>query len=516
MPTACAVHSRWQPRRQALALFALYLLGLGHWWFFFNGGALTWTSQDWPKEIAYYHVLQRALIAGQIPYHISAPFQGTDRFLGLPETNVSPQVLLLPWLGVQRFIVFQVLLLYSVGFAGCLLIRHRYRLGLAAFSWLFLLIHFNGYITAHLAVGHSMWSGYFLLPLFALPVLRWEEQGLSLNHALQLALVLGAMILQGAFHLAIWCWLFLVPFLLCRWRDWRCGLAMFLASGLLCLFRLGPAAAAFWDVPKNHFLGGYPSPMYLFESLTTIHSWTWPAPDPAAGGIGSWEQWTVEALCGWLRAWPRGALSLRWWEYDLYVGLVAAAALAYLGIVLRFSRREELASCRYRGLDAPILIQTLLSFGIVSAAITRLPVPLVSVERVSSRFIIVPFVLLVIISAVRLQRLLEKRPMKPMLAALLIAGLLETAIMLGWHSWLWHIARIEEAGTDPLPAMPQIVERPDPLYIASIPISWTTSLLTLLAILCIWWLIRPPGRCRWTSATRPGRGADRPGSGHCA
>jgi len=59
---------------------------------------------------------------------------------------------------------------------GLLLIRHRYRLGLAPFTLLFLLFNFNGFITSHLAVGHSMWFGYFLLSFAALFILEMLEE----------------------------------------------------------------------------------------------------------------------------------------------------------------------------------------------------------------------------------------------------------------------------------------------------------------------------------------------------
>jgi hypothetical protein len=78
-----------------------------------------------------------------------------------------------------------------------------------AFLILFTLAGFNGYITAHLAVGHSMWGGFFLLPFFALEALSLAEEKTSPGVITRMALVLFGMLLQDSFHMFIWCCMFL-------------------------------------------------------------------------------------------------------------------------------------------------------------------------------------------------------------------------------------------------------------------------------------------------------------------
>ncbi|HEV3203647.1 MAG TPA: hypothetical protein VGY77_04660, partial [Gemmataceae bacterium] len=172
-------------------LGGLYALGILHWVWFFNGGELTLQSFDWPKEVMFLEVLKDSLQEGRFPFHIqvSQHYQEefshlrNGRFLGLPETTLSPQILLLPFMKLSRFILVHNLILYSLGFLGSLLIRKRYGISLIPFAVFFVLFNFNGYITSHLGAGHSMWSGYFLLPFVGLYILETLEEPASYGPA---------------------------------------------------------------------------------------------------------------------------------------------------------------------------------------------------------------------------------------------------------------------------------------------------------------------------------------------
>jgi len=161
----------------ALALAFLYLTGVVHWLLFFNLASAafrgpSFSVEDWPKEYRYYSILQQAVRGDRVPFYVSRPIH-TRKFLALPEVSWSPQLLLLRFMPVGAFVVANTLLLYSAGFAGLLLIRRRYSLGLLPFAFLFAIFAFNGHVTAHLAVGHSMWVGYFLLPFVLLLLDVW-------------------------------------------------------------------------------------------------------------------------------------------------------------------------------------------------------------------------------------------------------------------------------------------------------------------------------------------------------
>src|SRR5262249_29476747 len=154
-----------------LVIALLYLGGLVFWLLFYTWGnqqpdqlfcsvgpESAWAEPslrgfDWYKEEHYYQILGQALHEGRLPYHYDKTYHLTDRFLAMPETNLSPQVLLLLVLPPMRALQFNTLLLYSLGTVGCLFLRSRYGLGLIPYAWLFVLFQFNGYIVAHLSVG---------------------------------------------------------------------------------------------------------------------------------------------------------------------------------------------------------------------------------------------------------------------------------------------------------------------------------------------------------------------------
>ena len=77
------------------------------------------------------------------------------------------------------------------------MLRRRYHLDALSFAVFFVLFNFNGYITARMEVGHTMWCGYFLLPFFSLYLLEWLEESGSLMPALKMAMVLFGMLLLG-------------------------------------------------------------------------------------------------------------------------------------------------------------------------------------------------------------------------------------------------------------------------------------------------------------------------------
>ena len=164
---------------RALVLLLLLLLGALHWALFLDSsqpGFGPSAVQDWPKEFRYYAVLRQAVTESRVPYFLSAPIVFSRKFLAIPEVTWSPQVALLGFLPIPLFIVVNTLLAYAAGVCGLLLLERRYRLGLLPFALLFALFSFNGHVTAHLAIGHSMWLGYFLLPFFVLGVLAVLER----------------------------------------------------------------------------------------------------------------------------------------------------------------------------------------------------------------------------------------------------------------------------------------------------------------------------------------------------
>jgi hypothetical protein len=435
--TADTVAPNPKPSRRAtiewLGLAALYLAGVVHWSMFLGFGQFSFKALDWPKEQLYLRVLRDATRDGAIPYHVHVPVEFAQqfpqfinlnpteeapltptRFLALPETILSPQVLLLRFMRESRFVLAHVLLLYTVGFLGLSWARYRLQLSLLPFATLSVLFNFNGYITSHLGVGHLMWAGYFLLPFFAVAVIEWERKPPDRTIPLVLSLVLAAMLYQGSLHLVVACGIFLTVIAACHPRRWRGWLAVVFLTGILASARLVPAAFAYWGFKRLPFFGGYPSLTGLLEALVVSRdaSFRW------NGGIF-------------------------WWEYDAYIGVLGFAFLAYFGVYRAVAGRCSPAR-RFAGLDLPLVIMTLLSIGAWYDPIFHLPIPLVNSERVTSRFIAIPLTVLLFISASRMQDMESDTSFGVKGYVLFGLGLAEMLFSLTRHSALWTVETLSE------------------------------------------------------------------------
>src|SRR4029079_17255951 len=81
--------------------------------------------------------------------------------------------------------------------------------------------------------------------------------------------------------------------------------------------------------------------------------------------------------------------------------------------------------------------------------LTRLALPLLSGERVSSPLLIIPLAFLLVIAAVRMQRVLEASSRRPLVRALAVAAAVVIALGLAAHSHAWSLPVLE-----PIPPPP--------------------------------------------------------------
>lgn len=446
---------------ERLGLAGLFLAGVLHWMLFLGtpGELLrgpTFTHEDWPKELHYLEVLQQAVREGRVPFYISRPIH-TRKFLALPEASWSPQALFLRWIEPGPFVLLNTLILFSLGFAGCLLLKRRLGLSFPSFAFFFLLFAFNGHITAHLAVGHSMWSGYFLLPFFFLFALDLVEAR-SRRAPLLLAVVLFGLSLQGALHIFTWCVLLLL--LLAAFDRARAG-AVF--EALLWAFALSACrlvpAYFLMNRKEQTFISGIPSLPDLWHALLSLRGFA----EPRRGGFFG---------------------DLNWWELDTYLGPVGVGLL--LVFALRRWRAGPSRPCF--GLGGPLAVLAVLSLGDLYAVINVLPLPLLNAERVSSRFLVVPVLGLALVAAVEMDRWWQQ-PRRSLAKAGLGLALVALAASLAVHSARWRIERLRTELSPRPPSPPiSIVAQPKALhgtreiaYELSVGASAAVSALALLA-----------------------------------
>ena len=165
---------------------------------------------------------------------------------------------------------------------------------------LFLLFNFNGFITSHIGVGHAWVLGYFFLPFFCLLTLNLAEGKTGLGAAAAMAFVLLAMLLQGSFHIVIWCCMFLALLAVAH-RPSRATVAWtILFTALLGAFRFAPSAIEYRNKSAYHFVSGHRSLYDLFQSFVAIKERS---------------EFNIGGIFG-----RQG-----WWEYDYYVGAARAS-----------------------------------------------------------------------------------------------------------------------------------------------------------------------------------------------
>ena len=418
-----------------LALAGLFSAGLVHWLVFFRFGDFALSGFDWSKEVYYYSVIGESISSQAIPFFANSPTPDMvppdvdPRFFALPETVISPQVLLLKVMDIGNFVLANTLIMYSVGFLGCLFLRWHFRLSLLPFTFLFLVFNFNGHITSHLSVGHTMWLGYFLLPWFFLllfELIRGHE-GFRTGIAASISIVLFLVILQGSFHIFVWCLIFLGLFGLFNVSHLKTVAAATVAGIVLSAFRLVPAAMALTDW-KPSYASGFPTLNTFFDALTYINK------DKFAHPITQ----TFD------RSYDVG-----WWEHDFFIGFLGLGLIAFFGVYLRFQQDTGTGGQGFKQFDWPLLIFVLFSFGVLFDLISDARIPLLSwMERTPARFFIMPLLGLTFISAIRMQHFIAnieniKRNWIFMLVSAAI--FVELAHQLAVHSWFWRVEESEAA-----------------------------------------------------------------------
>ncbi len=394
----------------------LFLLGIFVFGNFFDWGGHTLEYHDWANVTGpRFLFLRTAVKSGQFPMHISDPttLHGwTIRYLAVPDAFISPQLVLLYRLSIQRFNLANVWLLYALGFAGLLALRSRLRLSPVAFAAVFLLFNFNGNILAHYSVGHATWGGYFLFPWFAWLVLRLLDGDHSWRWTFGMAALLFIIWLQGSFHQFVW----LLILLACTgifvrgtfWTVVRAGFFTFLISA----FRVLPSILLYGKASAG-FENGYPSLFAIWDNLVNL-------PQPVNSpffikGLGQ---------------------SLGSWELTAYIGLLGGLFLLYFGVYRGLLKRNS----PFSPLLLPLGIILLLSLGHVYELLLALHIPLLEGERVSTRMFSVVLAFGLIIAAERFQRWWEESSPPPLALPGSLLALSLMAVELWQDLNIWRIS----------------------------------------------------------------------------
>ena len=366
-------------------LTLLLLAILAAWGVVLNFGDIPFDFHDWAEvnapRLAF---LKDAVTKGKLPLHMpdSSALRGvTDRYLALPDMILSPQVLLLRFMSVGTFVLVHTWMMIGLGYWGLLRLKKRFSLSLLSFTWIAILFFCNGHMISHYAVGHVTWGGTFLLSWFTELVFALIEGDRSARWEAKMAFLLFFIFLQGSFHQFVWCVIFLGFLAVSDWKTFFPILRSGIAAGLLSAARIIPPAMQMGAFDDD-FLGGYRSPVQLVNAFIKIIN-------PA----DSLNQQKTGAVLGW-------------WEFDLYTGLAGVILLELALLAWLLIRSRQLG---FPSLICPVAVLSLFSVRNVYSLMRFLRIPLFSGERVSSRFLILPFIFILIAGTAALQRFLERK-----------------------------------------------------------------------------------------------------------
>ena len=439
-------------------LLACILLG---WGLFLNFGRIPFDYHDWAEvnapRLAF---LKDAITKGQMPLHMpdSSALRGvTDRYMALPDLILSPQVLLLRWMSVGTFVLFHTWLLILAGWFGLLRLRKRFSLSLLSFTWLVLLFYFNGHILSHYGVGHVTWGGYFLLSWFAELVFALLDGEKGAVWEAKMAFLLFFFFLQGSFHQFVWCVIFLGFLALSSWKDLLTILRSGICAGLLSMVRIIPPALQMGAFDDD-FLGGYRTPLQLLKAFVRIIA-------PA----DSLDQQKTGAVLGW-------------WEFDIYTGIAGLLVLALGALAWLLIRNRGMG---FPALICPVTVLSVFSIRNFYMLLRFFRIPLFSGERVSSRFLILPFVFILTAGLAALQRFIRKKAFTDPANLLLTVGLIPSAWALWKHLNVWKVT--EAARGFPYTytdlSIKVVANHPDPAYTNGLLIGLTITIVSIAGVL---------------------------------
>lgn len=396
-----------------------YLFGGWLWGNFFSWGKFPIHFHDWAEvNIGRLAYLRDAILKGALPLHAAGTAHlrnGTDQILSVPDLVISPQVILMRWMDIEMFVFINTLFLYTIAFIGLLWILRRHKLSPIIFSTLVFLFNFNGHIISHLGIGHITWWSYFLFPFLYIQIIRLlEDRDHSWKWVFQTSILLFLIFLQGGYHHYVWSLMFLGVLALVAWKHTWVIFKVLIFSNLLSMIRLLPPAQLVNNF-EPEFLSGYPKLSNVFSAFLFER-----APQDSLPFLNF-------------------DSNLGYWEFDLFIGKFGALII-FFGFLLWLISLRKNQPVSY--ILIPMIVLSVLSIGNIYEPFTRIPFPLIAGERVSSRFIIIPFLFAVIFSLTSLQDWLNKINKPLILYPVFLIMNFFILFDISKHVFLWKIENI--------------------------------------------------------------------------
>jgi hypothetical protein len=447
-------------------LLILYLAGILLWGVVFDFRRSPLNFHDWRMLfLPRFDAIRDAINYRMLPLHVSCGeclLGVTDRFFVIPDVVVTPQMILLSFLDVDTFALFDLLLHYTTATVGLILLRQKLNLSLMSYSFLFFLFNFNGFVQANYAVGHLNWGGYFLFPFYFLLLFQIFDRQPSWKWVAQMAFLSLYMILAGSQHHYTWMMLFLLFLAFSYLSSFKWMAAAMLFSGFLSAVRLLPPVLGLNDFsdPFFRFRTGYHTLYDLWSSLVMIRP-----PD--------FDQPVIYR-----------DTNLGYWEFDYFISFIGACFIIYFGFI---NMKNGGTFRKYLPLLIPALALFILSQGQIYKY-TFFNLPILSSERIATRMISLPMTFFMIMAAFQFQEFLD-RYRSGAIRWFVTGALLMLVHELYTHAVIWNVDALGDFfGKEKMQFDGNsIINYSDPVYITTLTIG---LILTLLTAIVLWILVR--------------------------
>tara|TARA_B100002003_G_scaffold240276_1_gene260654 strand:- start:1772 stop:3304 length:1533 start_codon:yes stop_codon:yes gene_type:complete len=481
----------------------LFFIGILHWFLFcnlvypfncseiFSTGIVSFVAssfekkafslQDWTKINQMFGVIKDALQGGVIPYHVPEidniirSVQG--RFFAAPSYTIAPHVLLIYFLDSSTFYLVNLLLMYSVGFYGCILIKKHYSLGLVPFTFLFILFNFNGYfVEKYVAYGDAQ-MGYFLIPFLILYILKVSETAIrnlraQIRYGLLIGIVLSGMLWLGSLHIFLNCMTFVLIWGLVNYKLWKVSLTFFATAIITSTIRIFPALVTVDIGGRGELWPGYGYSHNIVAAFAKLPTLTSP--------------WYMHS-----------------WEYSIYTGSIGLCALMYFGCFGSFMKGKRVQLNGWYSIGIPCVYVLVLSMWGFRKYLAPDFIPLINKEYIPSRYIFIPVLMFSVIASINMNEFIKKYNNSNRVKFALSILCFLIAVSVFNHSRIWRMHKsqddfeqaiaLNEAERNSyqsgLDRHAYIDNNPDDIvYIASFWIGLFVSLLSLIVV--VWWLWR--------------------------
>ena len=411
-----------------------------------------------------------------IPYHSSYGVGNgpkLDRFLGNPMITISPQIFLLKFISTQAFYFINLLFMFTIGYLGCIFIKKKFNLGFAAFIIFLLIYNFNGYFITKIPNYGPHFMGYFILPFFLCFVFiasKYKEEIISkkISIGILLGLSNALILLQGSIHLYTISVTFLIFWGIWNYKLYIITFSSFIINFLLSSIKIIPAYLSYGSSENHRYweAGGYGNLSTFFNGFVS------------AKEVFSYPPFSIH-------------------EFSLYISFFGLLFICIFGFYNFFDDRKGDKQI-FKSLSIPVLLLIFISFRHFKHLILPNWIPLLNSESVTSRYMIIPLLVISLIAVINFQNIIKNSFFNLKIKIVTYSFILFLFLSLMNNSRIWRMHQVENkmlwynklTSINPIMNNKPLIENNfnDIIYINSF---WFGSFITLTTVLfIILWFVK--------------------------